>query len=152
MQSDMSPTVSQKSETPARSHRKPPVPPAPGHSTAWRRGSKLRLLSREALDGRTVARKQFDAIASGIAKDLGGEDQLSTVQKHLVEAFAGCAVTLNHINAQALLGQPIDIMAYSTAVSTLVRVAAKLGLTRVAREAMTLREKLELEADDGEAD
>jgi hypothetical protein len=133
MQSDMSPTVSQKSETAARSRRKPPVPPTPGHSTAWRRGSKLRLLSREALDGRTVVRKQFDAIAAGIAADLGGEDQLSTVQKHLVEAFAGCAVTLNDINARAMLGEPIDLMAYSTAVSTLVRVAAKLGMARQPR-------------------
>ena len=38
---------------------------------------KMRLLTREHLDGRTRARKQFDAIAAGIAKDLGGEDQLS---------------------------------------------------------------------------
>src|SRR5262245_37768315 len=36
---------------------------------------KIRLLVREQVDGRTKARKQFDAIAEGIARDLGGEDQ-----------------------------------------------------------------------------
>jgi hypothetical protein len=41
---------------------------------------KVRLLTREDLDGRTKARRQFDAIAEGIAADLGGSDQLSTVQ------------------------------------------------------------------------
>jgi hypothetical protein len=92
---------------------------------------KVRLLSRDALDGRTKARKQFDAIASGIAADLGGEDRLSTVQKHLVEAFAGCALTLNDINARALLGEPVDLLAYSQAVSTLVRIASRIGIARV---------------------
>jgi hypothetical protein len=79
-------------------------------------------------------RKQFDAIAAGVARDLGGENCLSTVQKHLVEAFAGCAVTLNDLNARAMLGEPVDILSYSQAVSTLVRVAAKLGVVRVPRE------------------
>jgi hypothetical protein len=96
---------------------------------------KARLLSRNALDGRTTAAKQFEAIASGIAADLGGEDRLSTVQKHLVEAFAGCACVLSDINTRAMRGEePIDLLAYSTAVSTLTRVAAKLGMKRVARE------------------
>src|SRR5262245_38956642 len=102
----------------------------PARSSRNGRG-KVRLLNRDALDGRTKARKQFDAIASGICADLGGEDRLSTVQKHLVEAFAGCALTLNDINARTLLGEPIDLLAYSQAVSTLVRVAAKLGTTRI---------------------
>jgi hypothetical protein len=113
---------------------------------------KLRLLSRANLDGRTKVRRQFDAIAHGVAADLGGEDQLSTVQKHLVEAFAGCAITVNAINTRSLLGEPVDIVAYSQAISTLVRVATRLGVTRVARDVLSLREKLELEAgDDGEA-
>src|SRR5262245_60796207 len=53
------------------------------------RATKPQLLTRDQLDKRSNAAKQFDAIADGIAQDLGGEDQLSTVQRHLVEAFAG---------------------------------------------------------------
>ena len=96
--------------------------------------SKIRLLTRDALDGRTKARKQFDAIAEDIAADLGGEDQLSTVQRHLVEAFAGAAIHVNDINARLLLGEQIDIVAHSQAISTMVRVASRIGLARVPRD------------------
>jgi hypothetical protein len=41
---------------------------------------------------------------------------------------------LNDINTRALLGEPVDLLAYSQAVSTLVRVAAKLGVRRVPRD------------------
>ena len=98
--------------------------------------------------------KQFDAIASSIAEDLGGEDQLSTVQKHLIEAFAGCAVVLSDINTRAMTGaEAIDLLAYSTAVSTLVRVANKIGLRRIPKDvtpslADLLREEPREAADD----
>jgi hypothetical protein len=94
---------------------------------------KIRLLTRQSLDGRTKARKQFDAIAEGIAADLGGEDRLSTVQRHLAEAFAGCCIVLQSINARMLLGEPVDIADQSSAASTLVRIASRLG-SRVARD------------------
>jgi hypothetical protein len=104
------------------------TPKVPARTGRDGRG-KVRLLSRDALDGRTKARKQFDAIASGIAADLGGEDRLSTVQKHLVEAFAGCTLTLNDINARALLGEPVDLLAYSQLMS-LVRQERRIGAVR----------------------
>jgi hypothetical protein len=102
------------------------------HSTSDR-GKKARLLTREHLDGRTTAAKQFDAIANGIAEDLGGDDRLSTVQKHLVEAFAGAAVHVNALNARLLLGQQVDIVEHSQAISTMVRIASRIGLNRVAK-------------------
>jgi hypothetical protein len=88
---------------------------------------KVRLLTRQNLDGRTKARKRFDAVVTGIAADLGGEDRLSTVEKHLVEAFAGITVVVHDINARLLLGQEIDIGEAATAVSSLVRLAHRLG-------------------------
>jgi hypothetical protein len=94
---------------------------------------KIRLLTRQSLDGRTKARKQFDAIAQGIASDLGEKD-LSTVQRHLIEAFAGCAIVLQAINARILLGEPVDIADQSSAASTLVRLAARIGVDRVPRD------------------
>ena len=95
---------------------------------------KVRLLTRQSLDGRTKARRQFDAIAEGIAEDLGGSDHLSTVQRHLVEAFAGCAIAVHAINARLLLGQPIDLAEHSQITSTLVRLATRLGVERVPHE------------------
>jgi hypothetical protein len=91
------------------------------------------VLSRAHLDGRTRSRRQFDAIAEGIARDLGGEDHLSTVQKHLVEAFAGAALHVNDLTTHLLLGEDVDIVAHSHAISTMVRVAARIGIRRVAR-------------------
>jgi hypothetical protein len=41
---------------------------------------------RDAIDGRMRACKQFDAIVRGIANNLGGEGELSTVEKHPIEA------------------------------------------------------------------
>jgi hypothetical protein len=95
---------------------------------------KTRLLTRDALDGRTKARRRFDAIAEGIAADLGGEDRLSTVQRHLIEAFAGAAVNVHDLNARLLLGEEIDIVEHSHAISTMVRIASRIGMHRVARD------------------
>jgi len=120
--------------------------PENGADTSRKRNGsgKVRLLTRDALDGRTKARRQFDAIAEGIAADLGGEAQLSTVQRHLVEAFAGAAIHVNDINARLLMGEEIDIIAHSTAISVMVRVASRIGVTRVPRNVtQNLREYLD---------
>src|SRR5262249_13151731 len=101
---------------------------------ALSRRKRAELLSREHLDGRTKARRQFDAIASGIARDLGGEDRLSTIQKHLVEAFAGVAVHVHDLNAHLMLGEQIDVAEHAHAISTMVRVATRIGVRRIAKE------------------
>ena len=98
------------------------------------RATKFVPLTRNALDKRSNAIKQFDAIASGIANDLGGSDQLTTVQRHLVEAFAGTAICVHDLNARLLLGQKIDILEFSTAISTMVRIASRVGVNRVAND------------------
>src|SRR6516162_8854855 len=115
---------------------------------------KVRLLTRQSLDGRTKARKQFDAIAEGIAADLGGSDRLSTVQRHLVEAFAGCAVVVHDINARLLLGQPIDIGEATQAVSSLVRLASRIGVGRHMRDVTDLTDHItkKIEAKKAEAE
>ncbi len=104
------------------------------------RAFKTRLLSCEKLDGRTHARKYFIAVAKGISADLGGADQLSTVQKGLVEAFAGIAVHVHNFNAHLLRGDKVDILMHTQAVSSLVRVASRIGLRRVARDITTLQD------------
>jgi hypothetical protein len=95
---------------------------------------KVRLLTRSDLDGRTRARKAFDRIAAGIAADLGGKDQLTTIQALLIEAVAGTSLTLNDLNTRALRGETIDLPSYAQAVSTLVRVASRLGTGRVPKD------------------
>jgi hypothetical protein len=66
-----------------------------------------------------------------ITAELGGD--ISTVQRHLIEAFAGTAVIADAINVRTLLGQPIDddlieaLTASSTAASTLVSLSQRIG-------------------------
>jgi hypothetical protein len=119
-------------------HENVPVYPCDASPTRARsngaRSGKERPLTRDALDGRTKARKLFDAIAKGIAADLGGEGQLSTVQLHLIEAFAGVAINVQDLNARMLIGEPINVVEQAHAISTLARVASRIGINRVARD------------------
>jgi hypothetical protein len=107
------------SETPAKPTRR-----------RSKRATRPQLLSRKQLDGRTNAAKEFDRLCAAIEVDLGGHDPLSAIEVALVEAFAGAAVTLQHLNAQLALGQPIDLSQHAQCVGAMVRVAARLGLQR----------------------
>jgi hypothetical protein len=95
---------------------------------------KPQLLTRAELDGRTTAAKVFDRLVADIESDLGGHDQLSTIERALVEAFAGAAVTLHHLNTKLALGEQIDLSEHASAVSAMVRVASRLGLARRAKD------------------
>jgi hypothetical protein len=112
------------------------------------RRSKAQLLTRDALDQRTNAAKAFDRIAASIIADLGGAEVLTTVQHHLVEAFAGAAIQVDDLNTRLLMGQQVDILAHSQVISTLVRVASRIGIARVPRDVTpTISEYLPTEAD-----
>src|SRR5262245_26350123 len=102
--------------------------------TAGNGKGKARLMTRDALDGRTKARKQFDAIYTGIVADLGGHQELSTIEVNLAEAFAGAAVHVHDINARLLAGEQIDLTQQATAISALVRIASRLGTRRRPRD------------------
>jgi hypothetical protein len=97
------------------------------------RAVKPQLLTRGTLDKRSSAFKLFNRLAADIEADLGGRDQLSTIELTLIEAYVGATVTLQHLNTQLALGQPIDLGQHAQAVSAMVRVASRLGLQRRAR-------------------
>jgi hypothetical protein len=100
------------------------------------RTARPQRLTRDQLDGRTNAAKMFDRLVGEIEVDLGGRDQLSTIERTLIEAYVGACITLHSMNAQLALGQPIDLSHYAQAVSAMVRVASRLGLSRRAREVL----------------
>jgi hypothetical protein len=52
----------------------------------------------------------------------------------LVEAFAGVSIHLGDLHARLLLGEKIDITEHATAVSTMVRIAQRVGVRRVPRD------------------
>ncbi len=85
---------------------------------------------RSQLDGRTNAAKFFDSLVADIEADLSGRDQLTAIQRALVEAFAGACVSLQHLNAKLALGEEIDISQHAQCVGAMVRVASRLGIER----------------------
>src|SRR5262245_26458607 len=103
------------------------VPGSPAKPARRRphRAAQPQLLTRGQLDGRTSAAKLFDRLIRDIEIDLGGRDQLSTIELALIEAFAGAAVTLQHLNTQLALCQEIDLSQHAQAVSAMVRVAGR---------------------------
>jgi hypothetical protein len=105
---------------------------------------KPQLLTRSRIDRRSNAAKVFDRLVSDIEADLGGAEQLSAIERTLVEALAGSYVTLDNLNTRLLLGQEIDLSEHAQAVSAMVRVASRLGLRRRAKDAggMTLGDML----------
>jgi hypothetical protein len=98
------------------------------------RATKPQLLSRHGLDRRTNAARIFDRIVTEITSDLGGDSQLSAIQRSLVEAFAGSAVLLENLNTRILLGEAVEAADHAQLVSSMVRVGARLGIGRRPRD------------------
>jgi len=117
-------------DTPSLAPRKPPESPGKAPGRRRHRASLPRPFSRREIDGRTSAAKVFDRLVTAIEADLGGADQLSAIERNLVQAFAGAAVTLHYLNARLMAGEEINLAQHAQAVSAMVRVASRLGLQR----------------------
>jgi hypothetical protein len=99
------------------------------------RSGKVRLVRRQDIDQRTLVAKDFDAQVAAITSDLGND--LTAVEKQLVENFAGISALLNDMLVQILLGQEVDPFVLCTLNSASVRVASRLGLRRRAKDVTT---------------
>src|SRR5262245_32057086 len=94
-----------------------------GQSTTGK-GGKLRLLTPASLDHRTRASKAFQAIIAAVTSDLGGESELSEIERHLVTSFAGSAVLQQNLIAKLLAGKEVNIEQFSNNASSLLRGAS----------------------------
>lgn len=99
-----------------------------------KKATRPQLLMRSTLDGRTNAARLFDRLVAEIEADLAGHDQLSAIERALVEAFAGACVSLQHLNTKLALGEQIDLSQHAQCVGAMVRVASRLGLRRRSRD------------------
>ena len=86
------------------------------------------------VDGRTVVYRRFRDIASQVALDQGGLDQLSEARLQLVRRFAAAAVLAEQLEAALANGQEINIAEHGLLCSTLVRIAQRIGINRVPRD------------------
>jgi hypothetical protein len=75
----------------------------------------------DALDARFNDRR-FSALVTAIGTELtdGEPDHLSTMQRHMINAFCGCSIQLDALTASLLLGQNVDPVGYSSVAATMV--------------------------------
>lgn len=110
-----------------------------------RNAPKIKLLTERQLDGRTRAKRHFVKIIRDVTADLdpsGHGDGLSTVTRLLVEALAGAATRVRDLHVRMLRGESTDLLLHSQALSTLVRVAARLPTNRVLQDVPDLKDYL----------
>jgi hypothetical protein len=86
------------------------------------------------IDGRGVVARRYRDIVSQIITDQGGAEQMAEARLQLVRRFAACAVLFEAQEARLANGEPLDIAEYSTLTSTLVRVAQRIGINRIAKD------------------
>jgi hypothetical protein len=89
---------------------------------------------------RSAMARRFKDIISAILVDQGGEDQCSESRRQLIRRFAAAAVLAEQMEARLASGEPIDprfITEHATLSSTLVRLAQRIGINRVAKLVQT---------------
>lgn len=99
-------------------------------------GSKLRLLTLDSLDGRTLACRRARQLVDAIGADLGGADRLSEGSRQLVQRAAVLGTFIKSCEAQWLAGQDVALGDYLAAINSQRRVLATIGLERRAREVL----------------
>jgi hypothetical protein len=86
------------------------------------------------VDGRSVIARRYRDIANAIFVDQsGGADQCSGARKQLIRRFAA-AVLAEQMESRLANGEQINIQEHATLSSTLVRLAQRIGIDRVARD------------------
>lgn len=95
---------------------------------------KTRLLTLDALDGRTAAAKAVRALIAAIEDDLGGAERLSAAEHEIAQRAALAGAVLQDMETQWLSGRPLDVAAYSTLSNTQSRLLKMLGLERRPRD------------------
>src|SRR3974377_324136 len=83
------------------------------------------------VDGRSDVARSHRDIATQIIADMGGASQCAEARLQLIRRFAAAAVLAEQMEAQLANGHSIDITDHALLSSTLVRLAQRIGISRV---------------------
>jgi hypothetical protein len=86
------------------------------------------------VDGRSMVARRYRDIVAAVASDQGGGEHLSEARLQLIRRFSAAAVLAEQMEARLARGEQINIQEYSLLVSTMVRVAQRIGIDRVPRD------------------
>ena len=97
-------------------------------------GRKLRLLTLDDLDKRTRAAQFAMDTRDRVCADLGGVDNLTTLEAILCDNVAVNAAMLTDMKVRWLRGDDVDVSVVATLQNCFNRTAAALGIGRRAKE------------------
>jgi hypothetical protein len=112
--------------------RHPYTPRSPSARSRMTNGTRGAVLP--GIDQRSAIARRFRDVIASVCTDLGGADRCTETRLQLIRRFAALAVQAETLEATFAEGKPIDISAHAHISSTLVRLAARIGLKRVARD------------------
>jgi hypothetical protein len=98
------------------------------------------------VDGRSLIARRYRDVSNAIIVDQGGIDQCSESRLQLIRRFAAAAVLAEQLESKLANGEQIDIAQHAALSSTLVRLAAKIGIDRIPRD-VTLLDPLDYARD-----
>jgi len=83
-------------------------------------------------DGRSIIARRYRDIARAIQIEQG--DDISETRLQLVRRFSAAAVLAEQIEARLANGEEINIVEHCQLASTMVRIAHRIGIDRIAKE------------------
>jgi hypothetical protein len=102
------------------------------------------------IDQRSAIARRYRDVMCAIIADLGGESSEARLQ--LIRRFSALVVQAETMEAALVDGKPFDSSAHAHISSTLVRLAARVGLNRVPKNVTpSLHDYLESKAAEREA-
>jgi hypothetical protein len=112
-----------------------PVSSAPdGVFRPIRRNLRSRVTNHNALlegvDGRSATARRFRDIIAALVTDQGGLDRMSEARFQLIRRFAAASVLAEAMEARLANGEQIEIAEHAQLVSSLVRLAQRIGIDR----------------------
>jgi hypothetical protein len=85
------------------------------------------------VDGRSIIARRYRDISGAIIADSGGIALCSESRLQLIRRFSAASVLAEQLESKLANGEQIDIAQHSLLVSSLVRLANKLGIHRVSK-------------------
>jgi hypothetical protein len=117
------------------------IPVSQGDRPAAKRSNRSRQKSRISngsdllpeCDGRSAIARRYKDISVAILSEQGG-DRCSEARIQLIRRFAAASVIAEQMEADLANGKQIDIAQHALLVSSCVRIARQIGISRVAKD------------------
>lgn len=83
------------------------------------------------VDGRSPMARRYRDIAAALISDMGGIDRCTEARLQLLRRFSAASVMAEAMEADLVNGKQINIVEHSLLSSTLVRLAQRIGISRM---------------------